>query len=259
MEKLLREYGFLFAFILLSGVTSGQESFEGWVSEDQALISRSEGTHRSEILLDLSKNNKEHERRSEEPFRSGYMEPMALPDGSLVQLLGHDLYLIKADGEKFQLTDDDSEEKNAQLSPDKTKVAYTKDHNLYMYDLSQHTEKQLTSDGSESVYNGWASWVYYEEILGRSSHYSAFWWSPDNEKIAFLHFDDAPVPTFPIFYSFFQHDSLEVDHYPKAGDPNPDVQFAIADVSSGKITWVSEDPDKDQYSALPFWSPQGKH
>ncbi|MCB0686592.1 MAG: S9 family peptidase, partial [Saprospiraceae bacterium] len=49
------------------------------------------------------------------------------------------------------------------------------------------------------------------------------------------------------------------DHYPKAGDPNPDVQFAIADVSSGKITWVSEDPDKDQYSALPFWSPQGKH
>src|SRR5574341_1502522 len=60
-------------------------------------------------------------------------------------------------------------------------------------------EYQYTSDGTDAIYNGWASWVYYEEILGRPSRYRAFWWSPDSKQLAFYRFDDSKVPVFPLY------------------------------------------------------------
>ena len=52
-------------------------------------------------------------------------------------------------------------------------VAYTKDHNLCVIEVETGLEHQLTDDGSDVVYNGWASWVYYEEIFWRN--HAAFW------------------------------------------------------------------------------------
>ena len=76
--------------------------------------------------------------------------------------------------------------------------AYTgEDHNLYVRN-EQGIEVQLTFDGSDLIMNGYASWVYYEEIFGRPSKYKAFWWSPDSKKIAFYRFDNSLVPMFPI-------------------------------------------------------------
>ena len=72
---------------------------------------------------------------------------------------------------------------NPTHSPNGKMAAYTLGGNLYVADLEDNTIKQLTTDGSNVVYNGYASWVYYEEILGRSSNYKAFWWSPDSKQI----------------------------------------------------------------------------
>src|SRR4051812_9522219 len=72
------------------------------------------------------------------------------------------------------------------LSPDGSWQAFVKkDNNLYIQELATGKIVQLTTDGSETVLNGYASWVYYEEILGRQSHYRAFWWSPDSKRLAF--------------------------------------------------------------------------
>ncbi len=87
-------------------------------------------------------------------------------------------------------------EKNTTISPDEKWVAFTRDHNLYVREIASGRETQLSADGSESVYNGYAAWLYYEEILGRSSHYKAFWWSPDSRHIAYMHFDESEVPLF---------------------------------------------------------------
>lgn len=112
-----------------------------------------------------------------------------------------DLYLYLPETEQIkQLTDSNEEEKNPKLSSNGKKVAFTRGSNLYVIDLESDEEVQLTYDGSDVIYNGWASWVYYEEILGRKSRYAAFWWSPNSQMIAFMRFDDSNVPEYPIFH-----------------------------------------------------------
>ncbi len=153
-----------------------------------------------------------------------------------------------------QLTNDEAEKNIFQLSPDGKKVAYVKGNNLYVFDTELDKEIQLTKDGSELIYNGRASWVYMEEILGRATKYSAFWWSPKSDKVCFLRFDDSPVPDFPIYHADGHHGELEHQRYPKAGDPNPYVKFGIANIADGKITWADFDEKADQYIAWPTWT-----
>ena len=77
---------------------------------------------------------------------------------------------------------------NMTYSPDSTRIAFTRDNDLYVVDIATGAEKRLTYDGSDVILNGYASWVYYEEIFGRSSNYRAFWWSPDSKRIGFYKF-----------------------------------------------------------------------
>jgi dipeptidyl-peptidase-4 len=166
----------------------------------------------------------------------------------------NDLYYYCAKGKKFKrLTATPDAEKNSRLSPNGKFIAYTRNHNLFALDIERGLEYQLTTDGSEIIYNGWASWVYYEEILGRRTRYAAFWWSPDSQKIAFLRFDDSPVPTFPIFRARGAHGELEIERYPKSGDPNPKVKLGIATIVDRKIVWADIDEEADHYVAWPFW------
>ncbi len=161
----------------------------------------------------------------------------------------------------MKLTDDKGMEVNMRFAPGDRKIAYTKERDLYYYDLDQKREKRLTFDATDKIYNGWASWVYYEEILGRASRYAAFWWSPDATRIAFLRTDDNPVP---VYYLNRLEDSdgprgqIEITHYPKSGDANPKVKMGIADLASATTTWVKTDEVIDQYIAWPSWTPDGK-
>jgi dipeptidyl-peptidase 4 len=99
----------------------------------------------------------------------------------------NDYYFFSRSANKIiRLTNDKAEKKNPTLSPDGKKVAYTKNRDLYYADSETEKEIRLTFDASETVYNGWASWVYMEEILGRSGNSKAFWWAPNSEMIAFL-------------------------------------------------------------------------
>ncbi len=110
-------------------------------------------------------------------------------------------------------------EKNLTFSPDGKYVAFTYNNDLYARELSTGREIRYTTDATDVIYNGWSSWVYYEEILGRATNYKAFWWSPDSKKLAFMRFDDTKVPMFPINGSTGQHGYTEKTRYPKAGDP----------------------------------------
>lgn len=143
---------------------------------------------------------------------------------------------------------------NETPSPDGTMCAYTgEDHNLYVKN-EQGIEVQLTFDGSDLIMNGYASWVYYEEIFGRPSKYKAFWWSPDSKKIAFYRFDNSLVPMFPIYSPFGQQGHITRTRYPKAGEPNPKVRVGIVSVDGhSDVVWADFDQDEDQYFGTPFW------
>ncbi len=170
-----------------------------------------------------------------------------------------DLFYFSAEENEYKrLTALNGDEKNPRFSPDYSKVAFTNSHNLYVVDVKSGLLRQLTSDGGDAIKNGYASWVYYEEILGRSSRYRAFYWSRDSKKIAFLRFDDTPVPRFPLFSADGVHGKLEWEYYPKAGDPDPRVKLGVADVESGEITWVDSATNSEKYIAWIFWTPDNK-
>ncbi len=169
-------------------------------------------------------------------------------------------YYSESERDGRRLTNDAGQEMNARFAPGDRKLAYTKNRDLYVYDLDQGREIRLTTDATDLIYNGWASWVYMEEILGRGSRYAAFWWSPDAERIAYLHTDDAPVPLFylnALKETDGLHGRQEITPYPKAGDANPRVKMGIVELSTGVTTWVKSDENIDQYTAWPFWTPDG--
>ena len=162
---------------------------------------------------------------------------------------------------------------NLTYSPDSTKLAFTRDNDLYVVEISTGEETRLTFDGTDLILNGYASWVYYEEILGRASRYKAFWWSPDSRKIGFYRFDNTEVPLFPIYSAFPNPSaaasqsqsprvtdlalggSLSETRYPKAGQTNPEVRIGIIDLDNAdhEITWADFNPEEDQYFGIPFW------
>jgi dipeptidyl-peptidase-4 len=185
------------------------------------------------------------------------------PDLKTVLLVkDNDLFcFVKGEKEIRRLTNDRADEVNARFSPDGRKIAYTKNKDLYIFDLEANKEIRLTADASDRIYNGYSSWVYMEEILGRDSHYAAFWWSPDGTKIAYLRTDETDVPIFTLNRLDEEdgiHGMLEQVPYPKAGDPNPRVKMGIADIATSKTIWVETDYSVDQYIAWPFWTPDSK-
>ncbi len=185
------------------------------------------------------------------------------PDGrSAVLIKDNDIYYFTVgDREIRRLTNDGLPEVNTRFSGDGRKIAYTKNKDLYVFDLLRNKEIRLTFDATDRIYNGYSSWVYMEEILGRQSRYAAFWFSPDGSRIAFLRTDESDVPLFTLNRLDEPdgiHGLLEQVPYPKSGDPNPKVKMGIADIATGKTTWVKTDYQVDQYIAWPFWTPDSK-
>jgi dipeptidyl-peptidase-4 len=178
----------------------------------------------------------------------------AVPTEKVVFVKKGDVYL-KENGSEVQLTFDNAEEKNPTLSPDGNYVGYTKNNNLYTLSISTKKEVAITNDGATGILNGYASWVYFEEIFGRPTQYRAFWWSPDSKYISFMRFDERKVPMFPIYNSEGQHGFVEETRYPKAGDQNPTVKIGWTTPEGGAITWADFNDQEDQYFGWPIWNP----
>ena len=119
------------------------------------------------------------------------------------------------------------------FSPDGKMIAYVKENNIYIYDVTSKTNSQITSDGKKNeIINGITDWVYEEEF----AFVRAFDWSADSKKIGFIRFDETQVPEFSM--SIFAKDlypNFETFKYPKAGEKNSSVSLHLYTVDS-KIT-----------------------
>ncbi len=241
----------------------------GWADDNHFIRrERKRGGTGSELFAVDVRTGREERYRDMSGFRDLVGEgidlssPAAANEGwtRLVYEKNNDLYYLNTATKEFRrLTESPEEEKNPTMAPDGGSVAFTRGNDLYSIDLASGKETRYTADGGQAIYNGWASWVYMEEILGRSGRYRAFWWSPDSRHIVFFRFDDSRVPEFPLFNATGQHGVLEKERYPKAGDPNPAVRVGVVSTGEpGRAVWAAFDDSVDQYFGTPFWIPDGK-
>lgn len=124
----------------------------------------------------------------------------------------------------------------AKFSPDGNRVAYVSEYNVYVEDLASGNIQALTTDGNRKFINGTFDWVYEEEFACRDG----FRWSPDSKHIAFWQLDARDTRD---YYMINNTDSIYPTiipvEYPKVGQAPSASRIGLADVSTGKVTWLN--------------------
>jgi len=182
-----------------------------------------------------------------------------IPDetGMILKGGGDVWYYSIADQDLLRLTNTGASEEEIQISPDSRYISYVREYNLYVTDIISGKEQALTTDGNDQLFNGKLDWVYQEELVGRGI-FKGYWWSPDSRHIAYLQFDESPVPDYPLVDEIPYHPDIEIMQYPKAGDPNPVVKLGVVNISnSPETTWIDVGNETDQYIPRVYWIPDG--
>lgn len=141
------------------------------------------------------------------------------------------------------LSDRTGYQQYAKFAPDGGRVAFVRENDIFVADLSSGSERALTTDGDEDIINGGADWVYEEE-LGLTD---AFRWSPDGARIAFLRFDQSPIPPFYLIDQMTLYPELQPVRYPKAGTDNSRVTLGVVELESGEITWIDPGVENEEF------------
>ena len=127
------------------------------------------------------------------------------------------------------------------FSPDGSKVAYVYENNLFIKDITNGKETQITNDGKKNqIINGASDWVYEEEFkLVRG-----FQWSSDSRTIAYYKFDESHVKEFSMDkFNGSLYPSQEVFKYPKAGEANSTVNILLYSLDSKEKTLIYTEED----------------
>jgi dipeptidyl-peptidase-4 len=236
-----------------TNMTTALPQILGWVDDSHFLLNKKENADSPyKVFLVDCKTGKQ------QPSNSNLLGKEKQESIS-VSIKKDDIFLDEEGKPSKQITNTVEVEINPTLSPDKKYIGFTRNNDLYTINIETGKEQRLTNDGSNLILNGYASWVYFEEILGRRSRYRSFWWSPDSKKICFMRMEDTNVPLFPIYGETGQHGYSENTRYPKAGDANPTVRIGITSPDGGNVNWADFNEKDDQYFGMPYWTPDSKN
>jgi dipeptidyl-peptidase-4 len=140
----------------------------------------------------------------------------------------------------------------AKFSPDGVRVAYLCKNDIYAESIESGRITRLTWDGSATLINGTADWVYEEEFSIRDG----FRWSPDGQFIAFWQFDSSGVKD---FFLINNTDSLYPRtipiKYPKPGEVNSACRIGIVNSFGGPVMRLRVPGDaRNNYIARMDWA-----
>jgi dipeptidyl-peptidase 4 len=165
---------------------------------------------------------------------------------------GGDVYILDTAAARLtRATNTPEEEIGARFSPDGGFVAYVRGRNIYVYDLLRKTERPLTRDGSDTIFNGELSFMYGEDVFNREG--TELWWSPDSTALAYLQIDVSGVTEF-VYYDFQPFNPRVIkQRYPLVGEKIETARVGIAELSSGETTWIDVTGRPDEYVVHVDW------
>ncbi len=139
----------------------------------------------------------------------------------------------------------------AQFAPVGNKVAFVRENNIYITDLDQRQEIQVTTGGkmNEMIF-GATDWVYEEEF----SFDNGLYWSPDGRKIAYYYFDESKVKQFQLAMYDGLYPSQYEYKYPKAGEDNSLVQVFVYELLSKRTSAFDTGINTDIYIPRIKWT-----
>jgi dipeptidyl-peptidase 4 len=143
---------------------------------------------------------------------------------------------------------------DVKFSPDGKSVSYVSQHNLHVVAVADGKDRTLTTGGTEGIRKGELDWVYPEELDLKT----AYWWSPDSSKIAFLEMDERNVSKYPLVDFASYEGEADEERYPVAGGANPIVKVYVADVANGKTTLMDTGVEMNQYIPRVDWLTDSK-
>jgi len=143
---------------------------------------------------------------------------------------------------------------DVKFSPDGKQISYVSQHNLHVVRLEDDKERVLTTGGTEGIRKGELDWVYPEELDLKT----AYWWSPDSSKIAFLEMDERKVSQYPLVdFASYEGDSDD-ERYPVAGGANPIVRVFTVGIADGKTKLMDTGAETNQYIPRVDWLADSK-
>ncbi len=162
-------------------------------------------------------------------------------------------------------TDRGAPPRNSVVSPNGSKAAFVRDHNLWVRDLATGQETRLTTDGVEDF--GYATnnagWV--------KSDMPVLVWSPDSRRIATFQHDGRAVGMMYLVNSQVGHPELEAWKYPLPGDSAIfTIHRVIIDVPTARVVRLQMPPDAHRSTVCDHvvcgrtwtdvaWYPDGSH
>ena len=140
------------------------------------------------------------------------------------------------------------------ISPDGQWVSFLRDHDVWLVNVASGAIRAATTGGSEPVRHGELDWIYPEEL----DLHTAYWWSPDSTRIAFLQLDERPVARYPLVNELDPRGAITYERYPAAGDANPIAKVGVIALDGGATQWMDAGPDSSSLLARVAWLPDSK-
>jgi dipeptidyl-peptidase 4 len=176
------------------------------------------------------------------------------PDGASVLLFGNRsiAWLNLSSGRWQTVVSGEEAIADASLSPDGQSISFIRSHRLCQVGAHGGPVQALAAPPHAGILEGELDWPYRNEL----NMASAYAWSPDSSRIAWLETDDRSVASYPLRSSKGEERRIA---YPKPGGPLPVVRVFVRAMHSRLPIAIDLGSTADFYIPRIVWLPDSRH